>query len=247
MQLGLGNSLVTQNRASGGAVDPLAGITFALRLQTHLGDNVPFGLYQDTACTVKATADGNPVAAWRDELSGSGLIASQSNAMQQPKLRFRSGVPVVTFDGVDDVLLLSSLDSDDFVWIATAQTGGSVNSFRAIVDNANVTSYFGHSSNEGGKACIIDGIGALRLGGSLSTNPEVWLAYEDDGLHIDQNGTEVFALPGTGIGSGSMRIGKAGNDSAAWDGDITAVLFTDVLPGAQTELIELTLGGLQPS
>lgn len=103
-------------RSSGGWTDPLAGIPFALRLQTHRGDNVPLGLYQDTTCTIPATADGHSVAAWRDELSGSGLIATQSNAMKQPTLRFVDGVPVLRFDGVDDELLATIAEPDASYW-----------------------------------------------------------------------------------------------------------------------------------
>lgn len=85
-------------------VDPLANIPFALRLQTHRGDGVPLGLYQDAACTVPATLAGQAVAAWRDELSGSGLIATQSVSTKRPILRFTAGVPWLEFDGVDDYL-----------------------------------------------------------------------------------------------------------------------------------------------
>lgn len=96
-----GSGILTR---AGGWVDPLAGITFALRLQTHRGDGVPLGLYQDAACTVPATEDGDPVGGWRDELSGSGLVAEQSVSTKRPTLRFAGGIPVLEFDGVDDWL-----------------------------------------------------------------------------------------------------------------------------------------------
>lgn len=86
--------------------DPLAGIPFPLRLQTHRGDGVPLGLYQDTACTIPATDDGHSVAAWRDELSDSGVVAVQSVSTKRPTLRFAVGKPVLQFDGVDDFLLI---------------------------------------------------------------------------------------------------------------------------------------------
>lgn len=94
-------------RGEEGPVDPLAGIDFVLRLQTHRSDNVPFGLYQDTACTIPAVADGDPIGGWKDEISGSGLIAVQSVADKQPTLRYTSGKPVVRFDGVDDTMQIS--------------------------------------------------------------------------------------------------------------------------------------------
>lgn len=107
----LGHSLkLTDRHRQGGWVDPLAGINplLALRLQTHKGDDVPFSMYQDVACTVPATEEGDPIAAWRDELSGSGLVATQSDTGKQPILHFVSGVPTVKYDGVDDLLTLSS-------------------------------------------------------------------------------------------------------------------------------------------
>lgn len=105
MRLGLGMRLSGAVPArSGGWVDPLAGIAFALRLQTHRGDGVPLGLYQDLDELVPATEDGDPVAVWRDELSGSGLAATQSVSTKRPTLRFTGGIPWLEFDGVDDFL-----------------------------------------------------------------------------------------------------------------------------------------------
>lgn len=91
-----------------GDADPLAGITTILRLQTHNGNGVPLGLYQDTACTVPAVDDGDPVAAWRDELGTSGLLAIQSVETKRPLLRFVDGFPILEFDGVDDYLVIGS-------------------------------------------------------------------------------------------------------------------------------------------
>jgi primosomal replication protein N len=84
--------------------DPLSGVPATLRLQTHRGDGVPVGLYKDTSCTIPATSEGDAIAAWRDEISGSGLTAVQSVTTRRPTLRFVSGKPVVRFDGVDDLL-----------------------------------------------------------------------------------------------------------------------------------------------
>ena len=98
--------LIGGNGIIASALDPLAGIQVNLRFQTHRGDRIPVGLYQDVACTVPATTDGDPIAAWRDEFTGSGLVAIQNISSHRPKLRFEEGVPQVEFDGVDDVLIL---------------------------------------------------------------------------------------------------------------------------------------------
>jgi len=96
--------LYALSQGSGPPVDPLADVPFAIRLQTHNGNNVPLGLFQDTACTIPATSDFELVAAWRDELSGSGLVLTQSNVNQRPMLFFINGVPTLFFDGSDDRL-----------------------------------------------------------------------------------------------------------------------------------------------
>jgi hypothetical protein len=101
MNVMLSMALMVARRRAG---DELSGIPFRLRLQTHRGDGLPFGLYQNTACTIPATADGHAVAAWRDELSGSGLVAIQSVSTKRPILRIPSGNPVLEYDGVDDFL-----------------------------------------------------------------------------------------------------------------------------------------------
>jgi len=62
------------------------------------------GLYQDTACTTPVTTAGQLVAAWKDELSDSGLVAIQSNSAKRPEMQYVNGRPVVVFDGVDDYL-----------------------------------------------------------------------------------------------------------------------------------------------
>jgi hypothetical protein len=104
--LGLGLTLTRPIiRHSDAVDDPLAGISFALRLQTHNGNNVPLGLYQDTACAVPATMDGDPIAAWKGTLMGSPVTFTQADSQQQPLLFFQAGVPVVLGDGVDDILI----------------------------------------------------------------------------------------------------------------------------------------------
>lgn len=84
--------------------DPLSSITSLLRIQTHDGDNVPVGLYQDVAMTIPATDAGHVVAAWRDEIGESGVVFTQATAANRPILQFEGGIPVLDFDGVNDSL-----------------------------------------------------------------------------------------------------------------------------------------------
>jgi hypothetical protein len=101
--------------------DPFSDFDFTFRLQTHNGDRVPLGLYQDAACTIPAIADGDPVGGWRDELSESGIVLSQSSATKRPILRFIFDTPVLEFDGIDDFLSNSSIPTISGV-VASAVT-----------------------------------------------------------------------------------------------------------------------------
>lgn len=137
-----------EGAAGSGATDPLAGVVFALRLQTHAGDNVPVGLYQDVACTIPATADGHVVAAWRDELGGSGKTYSQSDVSKRPLLKIVSGAPVVRFDGIDDVLeLVTGWDISSALLAVSCRVSGSFD--YSIFTNGTVGDSFWRFSGDG--------------------------------------------------------------------------------------------------
>lgn len=87
--LGIRRSIAISRGASN---DP----NLLLKLVTHNGDNVPVGLYQDTAATIPATTEADPVAAWKDMRSG-GTVFTQAVGAGQPFLTFISGVPMVEF------------------------------------------------------------------------------------------------------------------------------------------------------
>lgn len=90
--------------------DPLAGIPLVLRLQSHnfqpassgtlasiqainpsaTAAYAPFGLFQDAACTVPAVNWGDPIGGWKDMFTAGNPVASQSNAMERPLLKFSS-------------------------------------------------------------------------------------------------------------------------------------------------------------
>lgn len=66
------------------------------------------GLYKDTACTIPATVAGDIIKGWKDEMTGSGMIAIQATDSKAPTLQFEGGVPVVEWDGVDDEMRISA-------------------------------------------------------------------------------------------------------------------------------------------
>jgi hypothetical protein len=129
------------NPYSVAAGDPLAPYSFHARLQTHNGDNVPLGLYQDTSCTTPATSNTDPVAAWRDEITGFTVTFTTSVSGERPLLTFSGGVPRLTFDGVNDVLVqTASAFAPSFIHArvqhisgdgrVTTQSGGGSGGFR---------------------------------------------------------------------------------------------------------------------
>lgn len=93
----------TRSVALLGAVPRPPSITSAT-LQLYL--TAESGVYQDTSMSVRAMADGDPVAGWRD-LSGNGNHFTQATLAKQPILKLNqspTGKPGVQFDGTDDYL-----------------------------------------------------------------------------------------------------------------------------------------------
>lgn len=102
-------------------------------------------VWQDSARTTLATADGDPVGAW-DDASGNGNHVLQATASKRPLLKTSGGATGtgskrVLFDGVDDFLQLLSLNlgtswmicllttrggAEDYFFGAKAGGGGSL-------------------------------------------------------------------------------------------------------------------------
>ena len=89
----------------GAPPDPLAGISFSLRFETHNGDKVPKGLYTDTVGTVPVSADGDTVAAIRNWRGDNSIIYTQTVSAQRPIFHYgTNGYPIVSFDGVSQCM-----------------------------------------------------------------------------------------------------------------------------------------------
>ncbi len=91
-------SVAVGRRAVSGAVGAGGG-TFtglSLRLQTHVGDYAPYGLFTDTGGSTPATTEGDLIACWRDMRPG-GTLFTQATSLARPTLVFVDGVPMVDF------------------------------------------------------------------------------------------------------------------------------------------------------
>lgn len=89
---------------------------------------VPGKIWQDTAGTVAATADGDPVGRV-DDLSGAGRHLLQSTAAARPVLRISAGKYWLEFDGVDDRLRVT--------WTAISQPVTRIGSLYQVTWTAN--------------------------------------------------------------------------------------------------------------
>lgn len=224
----------------GGVADPLAGIVFALRLQTHKGDNVPLGLWQDTAGTIPAVLDGDPVARWDDVLGTSGLSALQANTMQQPLLRFVNGTPVVRFDGVDDQMVVTT---------PVVQAQPNLVSVAGIADvSANHGRFVDTSSGARQilNLAVNTGLFSIYAGGSQvdgindrSSNYHVFTADFDSSSE-----SFVDGLPEVSGSAGNNALQNPNLGNQELDGDIVAVLVT--ASTASRALIDSTLATLLP-
>jgi hypothetical protein len=104
----------------------------------------PTTLFQDTACTIPAAADGDVVGGWKDRFAG--IIASQATAAKKPllKLGIQNGRPVVRPDAVDDgfsVAISKPVGSFTFYYAGNARTGVDIWLFdtetgRMVIGNA---------------------------------------------------------------------------------------------------------------
>lgn len=249
-----GSSIVSGRQDYGTVVsniietDPLAGIVFALRLQAQQGDNVPIGLYQDTACTIPALLDGDPIAAWRDELGTSGLILIQSDSQKQPMLLFDGGTPTVYFDGVDDFLAVTSanLALQPYTAFVIGSADNGTNSRFFENRNGGARSLFGPQ----------DANSFLMYAGSLGPQPAAtfpnamaqWTCvFNGASSLLRKNGAQVATGdPGAnGIDTG-LIIGATHDGSGEFlTGAMSAMLLkSGAVSGAQLTLIESYLSTL---
>jgi hypothetical protein len=101
---------------------PESVLSAQLFLSVHRGDNVPYGVFQDVAGTVPATAEGHKVACWKDMRPG-GLSFTQPAPANQPYLHFTEGVPSIQFSG-SHFLTLSHHFNITQALVITAFTNG---------------------------------------------------------------------------------------------------------------------------
>lgn len=245
------------NVLSSTPVDPLAPFPWAVRLQTHIpGSNTPLGLYQDVACTIPCTMDGDPVAAWRDKLSTSGVIATQSSSQRQPILVFVGGVPTILFDGVDDCLVHGLTITGQLTAFVNALSGSGAAS-GMILGTAGISQqtsliYDRFTTPNGPWASF--GVSTVNTSFIITDDFHVLSVARIDpltqfNLITDGNAPQVVMQP-TYIGDSNDRrcIGGFANNSAEpFNGQvISTLLLNSILSGPDTAIVEPYLASLNP-
>lgn len=227
-------------------VDPLAGIPFDLRLQTQLGDGMPFGIDPDA---------GSPNPTWV------GIIgtASQATEANQPDTQYVVTKPYLDFDGTNDFFLtdLQSSSFDAEGSIAVAFKRGSVTDYATVI-----------GGTTGGPALVADsvadswGLGAIGVygpQGALSTNGldcvmvARWSGsaykvaiFRSDGTEDSTTGTlpSPFSSAAGVIGIG---VHSTGSPYSYFGGRIFAVFLSNIEWGdSDSEKISNYLATLHP-
>lgn len=224
--------------SSSGGVDPLAGIVFGLRLQSHaLGSNVPLGLFKDVACTIPALEDGDQIAAWRDESNS--VLATQPDPQYQPLLVFEGGVPTVMFDGVDDFFDVDLSIADSGI---VGSSGLIVAGIRSDATTPYMTAAFFRPPSRG----LSLGDDGLTWGYNWSDDPAqyTWVGgpvVQDgvwDAISVAAAPTEAVMTGNAGSGTNSvannfsphttplMIAGDNAVPGRAWNGALTSLYMT---------------------
>jgi hypothetical protein len=187
------------------ASDPLAGIPFVVRWQSYAG-GAPIGYYLDEACTIPAVTEFDLVVAIKDELSGSGLVAVQTNPDRQAMLVFVNGVPGLYFDGVDDLYIhTATLTAPCSIFAVCKNEGGGGANTVAMFDSQDLPLYSSIAGSWGTWAATVVNSGVanttvqvLHMEVEAPNN----ITFYTDGVPVNKtNGTAFDVFGSSAIGS----------------------------------------------
>lgn len=180
------------------------------------------GTFEDDGKTTPAADDGDVVGAWADQ-SGNGYDVLQATTAKKPtlKLSIQNGLPVIRFDGSDDILVHSAnvLTGTTGTLFAVIVTPGSLSNDDIIIasgdeasatDNIHVRIY--DQSGTPSMAAVRVGGGADVVYGSttISTSTAYLFMWQSDGASY------IFRLNG----SAETESVRAGSNSGDWFGDL---------------------------
>lgn len=198
-------------------------------------------LWQDSARTVPATANNDPVGAW-DDASGNGNHALQATAGNRPLLSssFLNGKPGIAFDGSNDMLKRTGVVGGPLAQPVTFFFAGknASTAVQQMVAFAGLAFYVGNSST-------------WRIGGSLEvlwgpadTNNRVFAA-------VFNGASSKLWVAGGSAASGNVGTGTvvdvnlgSGSAPSEWSSTTMAevLLYTGALSLANINLVGAYLG-----
>lgn len=233
---------------SGGAFSPLS----ISGLIAWYDPSDPSTLFQDTAFSVGAGATNDPVGCWRDK-SPSANHVSQATANRRPllKLSGQNGLPTLSFDGANDLLVatssfVSGLPGITLFVVAKVTSTGT---FATLAGTEVVAKLFKTSTNQLAGYSSSNGTGwtsqangttldtAWHVIGFVSGSTETYLRRD-----MADNGSRLGSGP-TPLGSNSnvfSLFGRTAGENTA--GELAEVLvYSRALGGTQVTQVEAYL------
>lgn len=135
-------------------------------------------VFQDTAGTTPATADGDPVARVND-LSGNANHLLQSTAGARPTLRISGSIWRLEFDGTSDFLLFT-----DFMADAVGAGDGATAVVSTAVDGSSTSSVL----SEGNSGSVVPVFDVIRAGGAANQFGPVF-RNDANSIYLNRAGT----------------------------------------------------------
>lgn len=226
-------------RGQGGAlasVSAAAGYTLDLDATT--------GVFTDTGASTPATNDGDSVKLWQDQ-SGNDYHFSEESSPPTLKLNIVNGLPVVRFDGSDDLLRCANMavrtDASGLFYIVAANSSPKNDAMLAVADEDNTTPYWMIQTLEDSVVWTVNNstpAGNVRGDTAIGTEFRIFeFASDGDAWSQVIDGATQNLIVGSGTNSGTWIGEIAGRDSMTlgclkrtteglhWAGDIARVLY----------------------
>lgn len=201
------------------------------------------GLVLQLRADAGVATSGAAVTTWTDQ-SATGAIFSQATASQRPTLiaAAQNGLPIVRFDGSDDVLsavgTVSALNGSAYALFSVGKrTSGAGDSL--MFSNNNVTGNTGWGIGDTTTLTLYYGNGSAVTtlndtnGLGFQFDQVTWILNPSatNKLEIRRNGTSVAVANGTFVPQTTLAptVGALNNPSGyVWNGDLSEVLIYDL-------------------
>jgi hypothetical protein len=198
------------------------------------------------ADAIVGLADGDPVTTWEDSTANN-VDVTQATGAAKPtyKTAILNGLPVVRFDGTDDVLRAASAITPRHVFVVAKYAAAS------FISNSG---YSGLISGEGAAAAHLILTGEATGGTSTKFyNETITTAYHKNGtsfaetdMQAPMNTFGVLSISSTAFTSMNPQLGQDRNNGQAgrfWNGDVAeALMYDSVLSTDDRRLVEAYLG-----